>query len=144
MGYLRGIITLTRGDLATPRHDDPLEVGATQYAGIEALQGPQDSVQVMMNAFRERREVIVNGLNELPGVSCVMPGGAFYVFPNIKGTGMTSAEAEAFFMDRAGVACLSGAAFGKYGEGYLRLSYANSIENIQKALASMGAALADL
>jgi aspartate aminotransferase len=117
---------------------------ANQYAGIEALQGPQDSVQEMVSAFRERREVIVKGLNELPGVSCVMPGGAFYVFPNIKGTGMTSAEAEAFFMDRAGVACLSGAAFGKYGEGYLRLSYANSIENIQKALASMGAALSDL
>jgi len=116
---------------------------ATQYAGIAALTGPHDGVKVMVEAFRERRKVIVDGLNDLPGVSCVNPAGAFYVFPNIKGTGMTSTEAEAFFMDRAGVACLSGAAFGAYGEGYLRLSYANSVENIKKALANMAAALND-
>ncbi|MBC7235349.1 MAG: pyridoxal phosphate-dependent aminotransferase [Chloroflexi bacterium] len=115
---------------------------ATQYAGIEALRGPQDSVKVMVDAFRQRRDVIVKGLNELPGVRCVMPAGAFYVFPNITGTGMTSAQCESFFMDKAGVACLSGAAFGQYGEGYLRLSYANSIENIQKALDRMASALA--
>ncbi len=116
---------------------------ATQYAGLAALKGPQDSVGVMVEAFRQRRDLIVDGLNTLPGVSCVKPHGAFYVFPNIRGTGMDSRTAEAYFMDRAGVACLSGAAFGQYGEGYLRLSYANSMENIQKALDNMRRALED-
>ncbi len=115
---------------------------ATQYAGLAALQGPQDSVGKMVAAFRQRRDIIVAGLNQLPGVSCVLPKGAFYVFPNIKGTGMTSREAEDFFMKEAGVACLSGAAFGQYGEGYLRLSYANSVDNIEIALDNMAKALA--
>ena len=116
---------------------------ATQFAGVAALKGPQDSVTEMVEAFRQRRDLIVEGLNDLPGVTCVKPRGAFYVFPNISGTGMDSRTAEAFFMDRAGVACLSGAAFGEYGEGYLRLSYANSMENIQKALDNMRRALED-
>jgi len=115
---------------------------ATQYGGIAALQGPQDSVGEMVAEFAKRRKVMVEGLNAIPGVSCVMPRGAFYAFPNIKGTGMNSDECETFFMEQAGVACLSGAAFGAYGDGYLRLSYANSIENIQKALANIEAALA--
>ncbi len=114
----------------------------TQYAGLAALKGPQDSVSQMVQAFRERRDIIVEGLNNLPGVTCVKPKGAFYVFPNIKGTGMDSRTAEAFFMNEAGVACLSGSAFGRYGDGYLRLSYANSVPNIQKALDNMGKALA--
>jgi len=114
---------------------------ATQFAGLAALKGPQDSVPKMVEAFRERRDVIVEGLNALPGVRCVKPRGAFYVFPNITGTGMTSREFEAFAMNEAGVACLSGAAFGEYGEGYLRMSYANSVENIQKAIDQIGAAL---
>ncbi|HHX43366.1 MAG TPA: pyridoxal phosphate-dependent aminotransferase [Chloroflexi bacterium] len=116
---------------------------ATQFAGVAALQGPQDSVQEMVQAFCERRDLIVEGLNSLPGVTCVKPRGAFYVFPNITGTGMSSHEAEDFFMQKAGVACLSGTAFGEYGEGYLRLSYANSLENIQKALDNMRKALED-
>lgn len=115
---------------------------ATQYGGIAALQGPQDSVGEMVAEFAKRRKVMVEGLNAIPGISCVMPRGAFYAFPNIRGTGMNSDECETFFMEQAGVACLSGAAFGEYGNGYLRLSYANSIENIQKALANIETALA--
>lgn len=114
---------------------------ATQWAGVEALKGPQGSIQVMVDAFRERRDIIVDGLNSLPGVRCVKPKGAFYVFPNITGTGMDSRTCESFFMTEAGVACLSGAAFGSYGEGYLRLSYANSVANIRKALDDMRQAL---
>lgn len=116
---------------------------SNQFAGIAALKGPQDSVAKMVKAFRERRDIIVDGLNEIPGIRCVKPKGAFYVFPNIKGTGMDSRTCEAFIMDKAGVACLSGAAFGQYGEGYLRLSYANSVENIRKALNNIKKALAE-
>jgi aspartate/methionine/tyrosine aminotransferase len=114
---------------------------ATQWAGIEALTGPQDSVAAMVAAFRERRETIVGGLNALPGVRCVWPKGAFYAFPNITGTGMDSKTCADFFLNEAGVACLSGASFGPHGEGYLRLSYANSAENIRKALGRMAEAL---
>jgi aspartate aminotransferase len=115
---------------------------ATQWAGIAALKGPQDSVAQMVEAFRQRRDVIVEGLNSIPGIRCRKPKGAFYVFPNIQGTGMDSRTCERFLMDEAGVACLSGTAFGQYGEGYLRLSYANSVENIQKALERIAKALA--
>jgi len=115
---------------------------ATQWAGIEALTGPQDCVAATVRAFRERRDVIVAGLNAIPGVTCVKPKGAFYVFPNITGTGMDSRTCADFLMEEAGVACLSGTGFGQYGEGYLRFSYANSVENIRKALDRMGEALA--
>ncbi|MBN1400757.1 MAG: pyridoxal phosphate-dependent aminotransferase [Anaerolineae bacterium] len=114
---------------------------ATQFAGVAALQGPQDSVAAMVAQFERRREVIVKGLNELPGVSCVTPRGAFYAFPNITQTGMDANTCERFLLEKAGVACLSGAAFGQYGQGYLRLSYANSIENINRALERMDTAL---
>ncbi|GAB4401497.1 MAG: pyridoxal phosphate-dependent aminotransferase [Anaerolineales bacterium] len=117
---------------------------ATQMAGIAALKGPQDDVDRMVAAFRERRDVIVKGLNEIPGVSCVLPKGAFYAFPNIKGTGMKSKALEEYLLNEAGVACLSGTSFGAYGEGYLRLSYANSVENIKKALERMADAIAKL
>lgn len=117
---------------------------ATQIAGIAALKGPQDDVDRMVAAFRERRDVIVNGLNQIPGVSCVLPKGAFYAFPNIKGTGMGSKALADYLLNEAGVACLSGTSFGAYGEGYLRLSYANSVENIKKALARMADAIAKL
>lgn len=109
----------------------------TQDAGVEALTGPQESVTTMVEEFRARREMIVEGLNALPGVRCNTPEGAFYVFPDISGTGMISREAADFFLFETGVACLSGTAFGENGEGYLRLSYANSAENIQKALGWM-------
>jgi aspartate/methionine/tyrosine aminotransferase len=114
---------------------------ATQFAGIAALEGPQDCVTSMVQEFDRRRRVVVELLNGLPGVSCVMPRGAFYAFPNIKETGLTSAQCEHLFLQTAGVATLSGAAFGEYGEGYLRLSYANSVENIRRAVARMGDAL---
>lgn len=106
----------------------------TQIAGIEAVQGPQDEAEAMIAEFRKRRDLIVDGLNAIPGIQCRVPGGAFYVFPNITGTGLSSADLASRLLQEAGVANLSGTAFGKYGEGYLRFSYANSQENISKAL----------
>jgi aspartate/methionine/tyrosine aminotransferase len=112
---------------------------AAQYAALAALTGPQDEVAKMVAAFDKRRKVVVDGLNQLPGVSCVTPKGAFYAFPNVKRTGWTSAKALANAMlDEAGVAIIGGPDFGVLGEGYVRLSYANSTENIRKALARMG------
>jgi len=105
-----------------------------QRAGIEALEGPQDAAQAMIAEFRKRREVIVRGLNRIPGIRCVNPAGAFYAFPNITGTGLTSRDFANVLLDRYGVAALSGTSFGSYGEGYLRLSYANSVENLNRAL----------
>jgi aspartate/methionine/tyrosine aminotransferase len=106
----------------------------TQFAGLEALSGPQDMVNVMVAEYQRRREAIVNGLNAIPGFVCQKPQGAFYVFPNITGTGMGSEELADLILEKAGVALLPGNSFGRYGEGFLRLSYANSIENIQKGL----------
>jgi aspartate aminotransferase len=114
---------------------------ATQYAGLAALTGPQDGVERMLTEFRARRDLIVGGLNDLPGVECVTPQGAFYAFPRITGTGHTAKELADLLMEEAGVACLSGTGFGKYGEGPLRFSYANSRENISRALEKMGEAL---
>jgi aspartate/methionine/tyrosine aminotransferase len=113
----------------------------TQYAGVAALQGPTTEVDAMVETFRQRRDFIVAGLNKLPGVSCVMPKGAFYVFPNVCELGMNSNELENYFLHEASVALLSGSAFGKYGDGFLRLSYANSIKNIGRALERMKTAI---
>ena len=106
----------------------------TQRAAIAALDGPQDEVQAMAAEFGQRRRLITDGLRSIPGINCPEPEGAFYAFPSIRETGLTSAEFEARAMAEAGVALLSGAAFGQYGEGYVRLSYANSQENIRKAV----------
>lgn len=106
----------------------------TQFAGIEALTGPQDGVAAMVAEYQRRRNVIVDGLNSLPGFSCPKPQGAFYAFPNITGTGLTSDALANLILEKAGVALLPGSSFGQFGEGYLRLSYANSIENIEKGL----------
>ena len=114
----------------------------TQYAMIEALTGPQDEIDKMVAEFRRRRDIIVEGLNELEGVTCLKPEGAFYVFPNITGTGMTSNQFADLALEEAGVACLSGTAFGEYGEGYARFSYANSVENIQAGLTAIKKAMA--
>lgn len=108
---------------------------ATQWAGIEALRGPQDDVDMMVRAFDERRAVIVDELNSIPGFSCITPKGAFYAFANTSGTGLSSRELEDRFLNEAGVACLAGSSFGAMGEGYMRFSYANSVENIQAGLA---------
>ena len=106
----------------------------TQMAAVKALTAPQDEVDKMVEAFRQRREVIVNGLNQIPGFKCLMPKGAFYAFPNISGTGRKSRDLADYLLAEASVATLAGTAFGAHGEGFLRLSYANSIENINKAL----------
>ena len=106
----------------------------TQMAGVEAVSGDQAAVTRMCQAFRERRDLMVDGLNRIKGFRCLRPKGAFYVFPNIQGTGRTSQEIANALLEEAGVACLSGTAFGSYGEGYIRFSVANSPENIQKAL----------
>jgi aspartate aminotransferase len=115
-----------------------------QRAGIEALTGPQETVRDMVSAFRGRRDLMVEGLNNIPGISCREPAGAFYVFPNITGTGMSSKEFADRLLDDFGVAALSGTSFGEHGEGYLRLSYANSEENLAKALQRIDAAARQL
>ena len=115
-----------------------------QHAGVEALTGPQDSIASMVAEFKKRRDLIVDGLNAIPGISCRRPKGAFYVFPNAKKLGMDSAQLANYLLNEAGVATLSGTDFGKYGEGYLRLSYANSMENIEKALKKIEMAVAKL
>ena len=115
---------------------------SAQYAGLAALQGPQDEVYKMVAEFDRRRTVVVEGLNKLPGVSCATPKGAFYAFPNIKRTGWKAKALASALLEDAGVAIIGGPDFGILGEGYVRLSYANSTENILKALARMGEFLA--
>jgi aspartate/methionine/tyrosine aminotransferase len=110
----------------------------TQRAGIAALTGPQDAPERMIAEFRRRRDAFVAGLNTLPGFRCPMPEGAFYAFPNIQGTGLTSKDLADRLLSEAGVACLSGNSFGQFGEGYLRFSYANSLENLTEAVDRMG------
>jgi aspartate aminotransferase len=105
----------------------------TQIAGIEALTGPQDYVLMMVEEYKRRRDLVVKGLNEIPGITCLKPQGSFYAFPNIRRTGKSSDELANLILD-GGVAVLPGSAFGKYGEGYLRIVFANSSENIEKAL----------
>ncbi len=114
----------------------------TQYAGLAALTGPQDEVSKMVAEFDQRRKVVVEGLNRLPGVSCATPKGAFYAFPNVKSTGWRAKELANALLDQAGVAVIGGPDFGILGEGYVRLSYANSTENIRRALDRMGEFLA--
>ena len=107
---------------------------ATQYAGIEALTGPQGPVDEMVKAFDQRREIIVERLNALPGFRCARPGGAFYAFPNIEATGLKAGDLQERILTQADVAVISGTSFGHQGEGYLRFSYANSIDNIERAI----------
>jgi aspartate aminotransferase len=134
MGY--GVM---RADLATHisrlmTNSNSCTASFTQVAGIEALRGSQDVVDAMRAKFKKRRDVMVAGLNKIKGFSCRVPHGAFYVFPNITKTGWPSKKLADALLDDAGVAALSGTAFGDFGEGYLRFSVANSIENIEKAL----------
>jgi len=106
----------------------------TQRAGIAAITGPQDAVGVMVAEFRKRRDAMVAALNTVPGFSCTLPAGAFYAFPNVMKTKMSSKDLADFLLNEAGVACLSGTAFGKHGDGFLRFSYANSLPNIMEAI----------
>lgn len=114
---------------------------AAQYAGLAALTGPQNSVHAMVKAFDERRRVIVRALNQLAGFRCVEPGGAFYAFPNVTGTGQDVRSLQRKFLEEAGVATIAGTSFGCYGEGYIRFSYANSTENIERAIERIRACL---
>lgn len=122
-------------------HAERLQINCTscpsapiQRAGIEALTGPQDAVDMMQRTFDERRKLIVKLLNEVPGFSCIEPKGAFYAFPNITGSGMSSKQLEEALLEEAGVATVAGTSFGHLGEGYIRFSYASSTENISEAL----------
>jgi aspartate/methionine/tyrosine aminotransferase len=125
-----------------------LEAGVWHYArkiaGIEALTGPQEQVEAVRAEYRRRRDLIVAGLNAIPGVTCQTPQGAFYVFPNIKSLDLSSDRLAEILLNQAGVAVLPGTAFGEYGEGYLRLCYSNSTEQIQRALDKMTETLARL
>jgi len=114
----------------------------SQFAGIAAIDGPQDEVETMMKAFDRRRKIVVEGLNDLPGVSCITPKGAFYAFPNVSATGWKAKKLASALLEEAGVALIGGPDFGVLGEGYIRLSYANSEENILRALERIGAFLA--
>lgn len=114
----------------------------SQFAGIAAIDGPQDEVDKMMRAFDRRRKIVVEGLNELPGVSCITPKGAFYAFPNVKGTGRPAKQLASELLDETGVALIGGPDFGILGEGYIRVSYANSEENILRAIERIGDFLA--
>jgi aspartate aminotransferase len=116
----------------------------SQHAAIAALTGPWEPVERMVAEFRRRRDAIVEGLNSIPGISCLRPEGAFYVFPSVRELGVPSKRVEEHLLEHAGVACLSGTAFGRHGEGYLRFSYANSVENIERALARVRAALPEV
>jgi aspartate aminotransferase len=109
-----------------------------QVAGIEALTGPQEQVQEVIAAYQKRRDVLVEGLNAITGMACQRSQGAFYAFPNVKSFGISSSEMADLLLEKAGVAVLPGSAFGEYGEGYLRLTYSNSIEKIQKAIQRIG------
>ncbi|HLY20170.1 MAG TPA: pyridoxal phosphate-dependent aminotransferase [Bryobacteraceae bacterium] len=106
-----------------------------QRAGIAALRGPQDAVGAMVSEFRRRRDAICAGLNRIPGFRCALPGGAFYAFANVRDTGIPSKELADLLLEEAGVAGLNGGAFGDYGDGYIRFSYANSLENLMEAVA---------
>jgi aspartate/methionine/tyrosine aminotransferase len=109
----------------------------TQLAGIAALRGPRGPVEAMVAEFRRRRDVIVSGLNNIEGVSCTVPSGAFYAFPNVQRIDGNSKRFADYLLTDGGVACLSGTAFGTEGQGYLRFSYANNIENITEGLRRM-------
>ena len=106
----------------------------SQRAGIAALDGPQDAVTAMVAEFRRRRDAFCQGLNQIPGFRCALPGGAFYAFPNVTGTGIDSHALADLLLNEAGVSCLNGAGFGEFGEGYIRFSYANSLENLMEAV----------
>jgi aspartate/methionine/tyrosine aminotransferase len=137
MGY--GVMPIWLVDAVTKLmvNSNSCTASFTQRAGIAALTGPQDAVARMVAELRRRRDAFCQGLNSIPGFKCTLPGGAFYAFANVRETGMGSKELADFLMQEAGVACLDGRAFGEYGEGYIRFSYANSLENLMEAVARM-------
>ena len=134
LGYAVWPEALVEGATRLAINDHSCVNAAVQHAGIAALTGPQDDVERMVAAFDERRGVIHDELNALPGVSCIRPAGAFYAFANIRGTGRSAKELETLFLEKAGVATVAGTSFGAAGEGYVRFSYANGIDNIREAM----------
>ena len=141
LGYAAMPVALAEQIAKLQTNSNSCTCSFTQMAGIEAITGPQEESKRMMAEFKARRDLIVEGLNKIKGFKCLRPKGAFYVFPNITGTGRKSKELEEFLLEEAGVAGLSGTSFGKYGEGYLRFSYANSQENLRKALKKIEAVI---
>jgi len=127
--------------LKVQQHTVTMAPAIAQYAAVAALNGPQDCVSEMLNAYKVRRDIIVDGLNALPGVQCAAPEGAFYAFPDISGTGMTSDEFSSTMLEKARVAMTPGSAFGSAGEGYVRLSFANSNEKLEQTIERLGKAL---
>jgi aspartate/methionine/tyrosine aminotransferase len=125
-------------------HSVGCTAGFTQMAGLEALLGPQEQAEAVVAEYRRRRDTLVAGLNSIPGVSCRMPSGAFYTFPNISSFGRSSDWLADYLLTEAGVAVLPGTAFGRYGEGFLRLCFANSLENIHQALAGISKSLREI
>jgi aspartate aminotransferase len=131
-GVMRADLALYFSRLMT--NSNSCNAAFTQIAGLEAIRGDQGSVDRMCAEFKRRRDAFVERINKIPGFSCRVPAGAFYAFPNIRQTGLTSKKLADVLLEQAGVACLAGTAFGHFGEGYLRFSIANSIENLEKAL----------
>lgn len=131
-GVMRADLAQQFGRLMT--NSNSCNAGFTQIAGIEAVEGDQKSIEKMCAEFKRRRDYFVQRINKIPGFSCRVPAGAFYTFPNIRQTGLISKKLADALLEQAGVACLAGTAFGQFGEGYLRFSIANSIENLEKAL----------
>ena len=141
LGYAVWPTALVEGATKLCVNDHSCVNAATQWAGIAALEGPQDAVGEMVRAFDARRDVIVKLLNNIPGFRCVRPGGAFYAFPNVEGTGIAAQELQEMILNEAGVAAIAGTSFGALGEGYLRFSYASSVENIERAMERIKALL---
>lgn len=144
LGYLAGPRALLAPMVKVREYLTSCPTTFAQYGAVAALDGPQEPAQAMVAEFRRRRDLVVAGLNAIPGVSCVMPGGAFYAFPNVKRFGVPDTEIADHILERAHVAVVPGSAFGPAGEGYLRLSYASSYESLQEALPRIAAALAEL
>lgn len=140
-GYAVWPESLVDGAIRLCINDHSCVNAATQYAAVAALNGPKDAVRNMVSEFDKRRQFITRALNDLPGFRCADAAGAFYAFPNIRETGMTAREAQDKFLDEAGVATIAGTSFGDWGEGSVRFSYANSIENIEQAIARIKAIL---
>ena len=141
LGYGVWPAALVEGAVRLCINDHSCVNAAAQHAGIAALTGPQDGVGEMVAAFDERRRIIVSELNQVPDFRCAEPGGAFYAFPNIEGTGLSARAAQDRFLEEAGVATIAGTSFGAWGEGYVRFSYASSIENIREAIRRIKACL---
>jgi aspartate/methionine/tyrosine aminotransferase len=144
LGYGMMPVTLAERVMLLLTHSIGCTATFTQYAGVEAITGPQEQVEAVVKSYQERRDVLIAGLNAIPGLRCRMPQGAFYAFPNITAFGHDATTISNYLLDQAGVATLPGTAFGEGGEGFLRLCFANSLENIKIAVERMTEAFRNL